>query len=716
MNNKRGSHFDARNVLVTMKTKSKPNAPLAATDERGRKATAFRASEMRYRRLFETAHDGVLLVDPATRKIVDANPFMTKLLGYTQRQLVGKELFEIGLLKDEVASREMFKKLKRKHEVRYEDLPLKSRRGQYQEVEVVANLYQEDGHAIIQCNIRDITARKRLEQQLSEKARLLDLSHDAIIVRDMVGHIRYWNHGAEELYGWSRAEAMGKLSHVLLRTEFPIPLKKMLAELYRTDRWIGELVHTSRAGRRITVLARKTLDRDGAGQPAAVLETLTDITERQAAADALSASEERFRAAVGIVSSLIWTNNAEGLMTGEQPGWGNFTGQTQKEYQGYGWAKAVHPQDAPPTVAAWKKAVAAKRLFEFEHRVRRRDGEWRLCSVRALPLLGEGGQIREWVGVHTDITERKAAEAAQQRIAVLAATNEELVLEIAQRKAVESALKKSERHYSQLLEKSDAMQEQLRQLSRQILLAQEEERKRISRELHDVIAQTLTGINVRLTALKKEAARNTRHLDRDIASTQRLVEKSVNIVHEFARELRPAVLDDLGLIPALHSFAKLFSKRTGVHVQLQAFAGVEALDIAKRTIFYRVAQEALTNVSRHAHASRVEVNIEQLASGIGMKIHDNGQAFDVERVLNSKGSQRLGLLGMRERVEMVGGTFGVESAPGQGTTIRVEIPTAKIAAKGRGVHAASTSPIPRASKRAEARAPRNRRKPKLKFL
>ena len=157
-----------------------------------------------------------------------------------------------------------------------------------------------------------------------------------------------------------------------------------------------------------------------------------------------------------------------------------------------------------------------------------------------------------------------------------------------------------------MLEQSDRLQEQLRQLSRQILSAQEDERKKISRELHDVIAQTLTGINVRLAALKKEAAINTKGLDRNIARTQRLVEKSVNIVHQFARELRPAVLDDLGLIPALHSFVKLFSKRTRIHVHLKVFAGVEQLDIAKRTVLFRVAQEALTNVSRHAHASRVE--------------------------------------------------------------------------------------------------------------
>jgi signal transduction histidine kinase len=268
-------------------------------------------------------------------------------------------------------------------------------------------------------------------------------------------------------------------------------------------------------------------------------------------------------------------------------------------------------------------------------------------------------------------------EMLSQRTVELAASNLELSQEIAQRKAVEVALKKSEHHYGELLEESERLQEQLRQLSRQILSAQEDERKRISRELHDVIAQTLTGINVRLAALKTEAARNTKHLDRNIARTQRLVEKSVDIVHEFARELRPAVLDDLGLIPALHSFVKIFSKRTRLHVHLTAFAGIEQLDIAKRTVLFRVAQEALTNVARHAHARRVEVNVQKVHVAAHMEIKDDGKSFQVERTLNARGNKRLGLLGMRERVEMVGGTFCVESAPGKGTAIQVEIPFAK---------------------------------------
>ena len=272
---------------------------------------------------------------------------------------------------------------------------------------------------------------------------------------------------------------------------------------------------------------------------------------------------------------------------------------------------------------------------------------------------------------------KKFIETLSQRTVELAASNLELNLEITQRKAAEDALRKSEHHYSELLRQSDHLQEQLRRLSRQILSAQEDERRRISRDLHDVIAQTLTSINIRLATLKKEAAVTTKGLDRNIARTQRLVEKSVNIVHEFARELRPAVLDDLGLIPALHSYVKLFSKRTRIHVHLKVYAGVERLNINQRTILYRVAQEALTNVSRHAHASRVKVDIQELPDGVCMKIHDNGKSFEVDRVLKASGRKRLGLLGMRERLQMIGGHFDIKSAAGEGTTVTAKIPSRK---------------------------------------
>jgi len=278
----------------------------------------------------------------------------------------------------------------------------------------------------------------------------------------------------------------------------------------------------------------------------------------------------------------------------------------------------------------------------------------------------------------SDITGLKRAEEAQRRMEVLAAANRELTREIVQRKAVEEALKKSEQHSSRLLAKSLQLQGQLRHLSHQLLQAQEEERKRVSRELHDEILQTLTGVNVHLATLKKEAAVNPKGLKRKIAATQRLVKRSVDIVHRFARELRPMLLDDLGLIPALHSYMRDVTKRTGLRIHFMSFTlgKVEELDNDKRTVLYRVAQEAITNVARHAQASRIEVRLQKLRGVISMEIKDNGRSFQAERVLSAAQHKRLGLLCMRERVEMVGGTFSIESEPGQGTSIRVEIPFA----------------------------------------
>ena len=269
-------------------------------------------------------------------------------------------------------------------------------------------------------------------------------------------------------------------------------------------------------------------------------------------------------------------------------------------------------------------------------------------------------------------------QALNRRSLDLIASNRQLQQEILQRKTVEESLRKSKQHYSRLLEQSRHMQEQLRLLSRQLLSAQEEERKMISRELHDEIAQTLTGINIQLATLKLEAAVNVKGLQKKITRTQRMVEKSVDIVHRFARELRPTVLDDLGLIPALHSYMKGFTRRTGIHIHFRTFSSsrIEQLNNATRTVFYRVAQEALTNVARHAQASRVEVNFEKLPNTICLKIKDDGKSFQAQRVLHSKRNTRLGLIGMRERLEMVGGSFSVESAPGKGTTVLAQIPLA----------------------------------------
>lgn len=292
-------------------------------------------------------------------------------------------------------------------------------------------------------------------------------------------------------------------------------------------------------------------------------------------------------------------------------------------------------------------------------------------AVAVSPIEGTHPSAREAAQYLNQVV-----ESLSQRTVELVAMNVELTSEIGRRRQVERDLKKSERHYSVLLEQSNRLQEQLRRLSRQILTAQEDERRVISRELHDVIAQTLTGINVRLSALKKEATTNTKGLETKIAGTQQLVERSVDIVHQFARELRPAVLDDLGLIPALHAYMESFSARTGVHTRLTAVAEVEQLVAASKTVLFRVAQEALINVGRHAKAAETVVTIVRSGEVIEMSVQDDGKAFNVARAFRSIAGHRLGLLGMRERLEMVGGKLELQSSPGKGSTIIARVPFA----------------------------------------
>ena len=159
--------------------------------------------------------------------------------------------------------------------------------------------------------------------------------------------------------------------------------------------------------------------------------TNTDVMTELQSADALRRSEQRFRTATQAIDGVLWTNNPSGQMHGEQPGWSGFTGQTSEQCQGYGWTDAVHPDDTQPTLEAWQEAVRECRLFVFEHRVRRRDGVYRLCSVHALPVQNTDGAVREWVGVHTDITEdRRTQQALRDTIGVLREQRE--LLEVAQ--------------------------------------------------------------------------------------------------------------------------------------------------------------------------------------------------------------------------------------------------------------------------------------------
>lgn len=272
---------------------------------------------------------------------------------------------------------------------------------------------------------------------------------------------------------------------------------------------------------------------------------------------------------------------------------------------------------------------------------------------------------------------RHLNETLEERNRQLATTNQKLKKEVSERRRAETRLRESEEHYRELLDQARLMQENLRYLSSRVFDVQEEERKRISRELHDEVGQALTAVNMNLAVLKKIAGKGRRSLEKNIVDSQKLLEQTMDLVHDFSRELRPPMLDHLGVIPALRSFVRNFAQRTGVRVSVKTCPEVERMDTDQKMVLFRVAQESLTNVARHARATHGKVLIAGANNGIRMEISDDGRSFQVKEHFSPGKHKRLGLVGMQERVRLASGHFRVDSTPGKGTCIRVWVPFAR---------------------------------------
>ncbi len=246
--------------------------------------------------------------------------------------------------------------------------------------------------------------------------------------------------------------------------------------------------------------------------------------------------------------------------------------------------------------------------------------------------------------------------------------------ETSRRRGAQEALETSDGKHRLLLKRSRAMEAELRHLSRSLLTAHEEERRRISRELHDALGQTLSAVNVGLASLKAAAVVDSKEFRGSVSRTQKLVQKSMRTVHRFARDLRPTLLDDLGLVPALLAYSRDFGKKQRLKVTVTAPQESEALDGAGRTALFRVAQEALVNVGRHARARNVRVTLRRSAGNVRLEVWNDGSPFDVEKAMASKTGRHLGLLCMRERMDMVGGAFSIRSTKKEGTVVQATVP------------------------------------------
>lgn len=518
-------------------------------------------------------------------------------------------------------------------------------------------------------------ARNDMEALLEKYTELYDFAPVGYFTLAADGRILLANLTGSTLVGMERSNLVGRSFGMLVAVESRAAFKSFLKQVFEGDSKQSaefRLLETHGPPRFVRLEAHRSLD----GLGCRVL--VVDITERKAAEEVLRRSEVLFHALIQKAPIGVYVVDAGFRLQQANPvamtvfaNVDPLIGRDFSEVMRLIWSARVANQ----IIGHFRHTLETGESYESPGFIeRRRDTglkevyEWQIQRV-TLPA-GEFGVFCFF----NNITERTRAETAQLRLGVLSAFNLKLKQEIVRRQVVEEELRANRNELSHALRQSRLHQRQLRDLSHRLFWVQEDERKRISRELHDVIAQTLVGINVHLGVLAHRAATEPDSLIREISLTQKLMEQAVDVVHDFARELRPTVLDDLGLVSALQSHMKDFMATTGIRVSLKVFKGIDQLTDKVPTTLFRIVQEALANVARHAKASHVSVCIESFDGILRMSIADDGQGFAVGAKQGAKKNRRLGLIGMRERVEMLGGSFHVDSRPGGPTTVWVEIP------------------------------------------
>ncbi|OQP86928.1 hybrid sensor histidine kinase/response regulator [Rhizobium rhizosphaerae] len=272
------------------------------------------------------------------------------------------------------------------------------------------------------CTVLDNTEQVRTTQALAESQAETRRIANALPL--LVGYFgqdgiyRFANRSYVEWFGRTPEEVIGRHLREVIGPGFYENRKALIARGLAGEAIVTDTVIERPDGTQRAAEVRYVPDRREDGSVEGVHVLIIDIAERKQVEADLTRSNARFAAAVEAVHGILWTNSADGRMVGPQPGWSALTGQSFADYQNYGWANAVHPEDRAPSIATWRAAVAAKQTYVWEHRLRRHDGAWRIFAIRAVPILDDGGEIAEWVGIHTDITDQREAESALKRHAV----------------------------------------------------------------------------------------------------------------------------------------------------------------------------------------------------------------------------------------------------------------------------------------------------------
>ena len=489
----------------------------------------------------------------------------------------------------------------------------------------------------------DITDRVRSEQTIQAGQRLLrqvlDTLPIGVAVVDRAGDILLYNPASSRIWGktivdgqerWARSKGFW---HDSGKPIGPTDWASHAA-LEKGETRLNELIDIESFDGQCKIIENSVAPvRDEKGSVSGAVIVNQDVTARVWAEEALRRTERVLVEAAQLGQTGSWEEDlGSGRVFNMEENRRLFFGDDRtKGALLEDYAQAVHPDDRDRVLKRREQLLAGTGSRDIEYRVVWPDGSLHWICGRATVVRDPTGRAIRLLGTNADITERKRAEEAMR----------------------ESATR-------------------LQHLSHRLLAVQEEERRHLSRELHDEFGQLIATVTVRLHAAREVAGEAAApHLDECAALLRRAGEQLRNL----ALELRPPMLDSVGLEATLHALAKQHQVSTGISIQVLGHVQ-QSVSSDLATTCYRVAQEALTNIARHAQARHVWIELNQSETRLELVVRDDGLGFEVARTLeHAAQSGHLGLLGMRERVEILGGTLEVQSEPGRGTRLRISLPS-----------------------------------------
>jgi PAS domain S-box-containing protein len=535
-------------------------------------------------------------------------------------------------------------------------------------------------HDELDMRVQERTAElSAANEVLRRQANLLANVNDAIIATDEQGIITDWNPAAEELLGWSAAEALGQPMADLTRPEFVgVDQAEASSVLAATGRWRGEVRHYNK-GNAASICEVTTMTlKDAIGYVTGYVSVIRDITRRKQAEEALQRYAERLQILHAVDRAILAAQSLEAIAQAALSYIRQLLVQCQTAIVILFDLEARHGVVLATSFAgeADLKAGGHIPLEMFGDIEDFRQGKVHViqdtqAASHLSPLVQtlRAGGVRSFVSVPLIVQDELVGSfnLGSDQPGGFAPEYVDIAREVASSLAI--AIQQA-----RLFEHLHAGRERLQALSRRLVEVQEIERRRLAHELHDEIGQTLTAVKINLQALqRREGMAGVESYIRDSVD---VVEHALGQVRNLSLDLRPSLLDDLGLVATLRWYVDRQAQRGGFTAQLVIDPPeIPYLPPELETTCFRVVQEALTNIMRHSQAQNVCVELHQREAELLLRVCDDGVGFDVQAALgNAMGGASLGLLGIQERIWQVGGQIAIQSAPGGGTDIQARLP------------------------------------------